>query len=89
MITIPNERKLPQSIIFLNLSSLFTNYCLSNTEVAYALHYTNKNEGISIIHEDDKVLDIKVTDADIRITPLALSDHLYEISGKFIKSLIK
>jgi hypothetical protein len=88
MITIPNERKLPQSIIFLNLSSLFTNYCLSNTEVAYALRYTNKNNVISIINRDNKVLDIQVTEDNIQITPLALSDHLYEISGKFIKSLL-
>jgi len=88
MITIPNNRKLPSSIVFLNMSSLFTNYCLSNTEVAYALHYINNNDVISVIHKDDKVLDIEVTDATIRITPLTLSKHLYEVSEKFIYSLI-
>jgi len=88
MITIPNNRKLPSSIVFLNLSSLFTNYCLNNTEVAYALHYININNVISIIHKEDKILDIEVTDANIKIIPLSLSDHLYTYSEKFIHSLI-
>jgi len=88
MITIPNHRKLPSSIVFLNMSSLFTNYCLSNTEVAYALHYVNKNDVISVIHKEDKVIDIEVTDAAIKITPLTLSKHLYEVSEKFIHSLV-
>jgi len=88
MITIPNNRKLPSSIVFLNLSSLFTNYCLNNTEVAYALHYTNVDNVISIIHKEDKILDIEVTDANIKIIPLALSEHLYTYSEKFIYSLI-
>ena len=88
MITIPNNRKLPSAIVFLNMSSLFTNYCLSNTEVAYALHYINQNDVISVIHKEDKVLDIEVTEAAIKITPLTLSKHLSEISEKFIHSLI-
>lgn len=88
MISIPNNRKLPTSIVFLNMSSLFTNYCLSNTEVAYALHYTTDNDVISVIHKDDRVLNIEVTDAAIKITPLTLSNHLYEVSEKFIYSLI-
>lgn len=87
MITIPNNRKLPSSIVFLNLSSLFTTYCSTNTEIDYPLHYLNQDDVISILHKNDKVLDIQVTDTNIKITPVTRTAHLYEASEKFIHAL--
>lgn len=87
MTTIPNSRKIPTSIIFLNLDSLFSNYCKTETAI-HLLHFTNNSNIISIIDNQERIIDIEVTDTDVHIIPLNGHDHLFDASKKFIHSLI-
>lgn len=87
MTTIPNSRKIPSSIIFLNLDSLFSNYCKTETAV-HLLHYINNSNTISIIDHQERIIDIEVTDVDVRIIPLKGHDDLFKASKEFIHALI-
>ena len=88
MTVIPNSQQIPSSIIFLNLSSLFTNYCKTETDKVYLLHYTNNNNVISILDKDEKIIDIQVTAANISINQVTAHDQLFNASKRFINSLV-
>ncbi|CAM3944442.1 hypothetical protein SAMN06265348_10458 [Pedobacter westerhofensis] len=84
---IPNEKKLTSSIIFINLASLFTDYCKENCD-QNVLYYKRENDVITISMDAEAIMDIVVTDSDVRINQLAAHEDLYQSSRKFIHNLV-
>jgi len=84
---IPNDRKLTASIIFINLASLFTDYCRENCE-ENVLYYKRNNDVITISMNTEDIMDIVVTDENVRIDQLASHDDLFQSSRKFIQTLV-
>jgi hypothetical protein len=84
---IPNDRKLTASIIFINLASLFTDYCKENCE-ENVLYYKRTNDVITISVDAEDIMDIVVSDDNVRINQLAAHDDLFQSSKKFIQTLV-
>lgn len=87
MITIPNEKKIPASIVFVNLATLFTNYCKEETN-PYILHYKRHEDTITITLDTEDIMNITVTENDIQIKRLTEHAHLSQASETFIYSLV-
>ncbi|MET1054884.1 MAG: hypothetical protein ABWY16_06215 [Pedobacter sp.] len=84
---IPNEKKLTSSIIFINLASLFTEYCRENCD-DNVLYYKRDNDVITISKDAEAIMNIIVTDDDVRINQLVMHDDLFQSSRKFIQTLV-
>lgn len=84
---LPNDRKLTASIIFVNLSTLFTDYCKDNCE-NNVLYYKRNNDVITISMDKEDIMDIVVSDENVRIDRLAQREDLYLSSRKFIQTLL-
>jgi hypothetical protein len=87
MSIIPNDRKLTSSIIFINLASLFTDYCRESCDQS-VLYYKRNQDVITISMDTEDVMDIVVTDEDVRINQLAARDDIFQSSKKFIQTLL-
>jgi hypothetical protein len=87
MITIPNDKKIPASIVFVNLATLFTSYCTAETN-PYILHYKRHEDTITITLDSEDIMDIIVSDHTVQIKKLIEHGHLTKASETFIYSLV-
>lgn len=87
MTIIPNEKKLTASLVFINLTALFTNYC-NEEATPYVLHYRRDDDVITISLNSDDMMQIAVNDQDIQINELKNHSHLLKSSKDFLHSLV-